>query len=300
MEALNWLPPNLPPARVVARIGLISDTHIPQRCAALPASLATIFAGVDLILHAGDLGELWVLNELSKIAPVVAVHGNDETAAAQRELPYQQVITVAGQRILLWHSHYPDRVDELHSRRGDEIRAKLERSFARGQRSGARIVVFGHWHIPILLEDNGVLAINPGALASGSGFTRQLQRSVALLFLRDDGQPFVRFVDVDQPERSLTPWTGAPDSFETMLRTLSASIVAPEIEANRAALMQQLEAIGLERLMPAYLRLAHRCWAGELALITKAVFLAELDGDEELSPHWKAPYRAVLENLPAP
>src|SRR5215468_1784844 len=98
MPALHYLPRGIPAESVVACIGLISDTHMPQRCAALPRTLADVFAGVDLILHAGDLGELWVLDLLSQFAPLVAVHGNDETADAQRELPYQQVITVGGQR----------------------------------------------------------------------------------------------------------------------------------------------------------------------------------------------------------
>src|SRR2546428_11516176 len=69
------LPADLPVERVAARLGLISDTHLPERCPALPPSLARVFAGVDLILHAGDLGALSVLDRLSAIAPVVAVHG---------------------------------------------------------------------------------------------------------------------------------------------------------------------------------------------------------------------------------
>ena len=83
------------------RIGLISDTHMPERCAALPTAVFSTLANVDLLLHAGDVGELWVLDQLSAIAPVIAVHGNDDTAAAQRELPFQQIITAAGRRILL-------------------------------------------------------------------------------------------------------------------------------------------------------------------------------------------------------
>jgi putative phosphoesterase len=70
----------LPPERVAARIGIISDTHMPERCAALPPALFETLRGVDLLLHAGDVGELWVLDRLSALAPVVAVHGNDETA----------------------------------------------------------------------------------------------------------------------------------------------------------------------------------------------------------------------------
>jgi putative phosphoesterase len=64
-----------PGEAIVARIGLISDTHMPQRCAALPDAVFDALKGVDLILHAGDVGELWVLDHLSTIAPVVAVHG---------------------------------------------------------------------------------------------------------------------------------------------------------------------------------------------------------------------------------
>src|SRR5687768_11958359 len=85
------LPTELAAERVAARFGLISDTHMPERCPVLPTALNDVFRGVDLILHAGDLGELSVLDRLGAIAPVVAVHGNDDTAEAQRELPYQQV-----------------------------------------------------------------------------------------------------------------------------------------------------------------------------------------------------------------
>lgn len=58
------------------RIGVISDTHVPVRARALPGAVFDIFAGVDLILHAGDLITLDVLAELQTIAPVLAVHGN--------------------------------------------------------------------------------------------------------------------------------------------------------------------------------------------------------------------------------
>jgi putative phosphoesterase len=137
-------PPDLPAERVAACIGLISDTHMPERCAAFPPALFDVLSGVDLLLHAGDVGELWVLDRLSAMAPVVAVHGNDDTAEAQRELPYQQVVAVAGQRILLTHAHYPDPEEELASRRDDAWAPKLARRAAMGRRAGAGIVFFGH------------------------------------------------------------------------------------------------------------------------------------------------------------
>jgi predicted phosphodiesterase len=58
-----------------------------EKCLELPASVHTILNGVDLILHAGDVAELWVLDRLSELAPVVAVHGNDDTAEAAWVLP---------------------------------------------------------------------------------------------------------------------------------------------------------------------------------------------------------------------
>jgi putative phosphoesterase len=120
--------------QVAACVGLVSDTHMPQRCAALPPALFEALRGADLLLHAGDVGELWVLDKLGAIAPVVAVHGNDETAEAQRELPYQQIVALAGRRILLTHAHYPDRAEELASRRHDSWEPVLARrlAFARG------------------------------------------------------------------------------------------------------------------------------------------------------------------------
>lgn len=100
-----------------------------------------------------------------QIAPVVAVHGNDETEEAQEELPLQQVLSIAGQRILLWHRHFPDRVNELWSRT-DLLVPKMQRLANRSKRAGAQIVVFGHWHIPLVYERDGIMMVNPGAIAS--------------------------------------------------------------------------------------------------------------------------------------
>jgi hypothetical protein len=84
-------------------VGLISDTHAPDRCKELPKAIFEALAGVDLILHAGDIGELWVLDQLSAIASVNAVHGNDETDEATAALPYWQTVVVAGHRLVITH-----------------------------------------------------------------------------------------------------------------------------------------------------------------------------------------------------
>ncbi|MBX3010659.1 MAG: YfcE family phosphodiesterase [Caldilineaceae bacterium] len=295
-----FLPPTLAPERVVGCIGLIADTHLPQRLAALPPAIETVFLGVDLILHAGDVGRLTVLDQLSVIAPVIAVHGNDDTPEAQRELPYQQVITCHGQRLLLWHSHFPDRVDELYSRMHDEFTPQLDRSLARARRCGARIVVFGHWHIPFVYQTADVMVINPGALASGNPFTRQLCQTVALLFWRDDGVPFVSHVDLAQPDRIYTPTPDWAASFSAAAAPFTGSILAPELEVNLPYLREQFMRFGFEEALRPWLCVAHRCWAGEQAVITLAELRIAVRTDPEFSPARKAEYEAILSNLPTP
>ena len=296
-----FLPPTLPADRVVTCIGLLSDTHMPQRLATLPPALYTVLQDVDLLLHAGDVGKLSVLDQLSVIAPVIAVHGNDDTTEAQTELPYQQVITRYGQRILLWHSHFPDRVDELDSRNYDgpgRLRAQLARSLARARRCGAKVVVFGHWHIPLVYQETDVMVINPGALASGNSYTRQLCQTVALLFLRDDGMPFVSHVDLAVPDRIYVPTTDWSASFAAAAAPFTASILAPELETNLDYLRAQFTAFGFEQAMAPWWRVAHRCWAGEQATFTLAELRHEVDTDSELSADRKAQYMKILTQLP--
>ncbi len=248
-------PPGEP---IEARIGLISDTHMPQRCVALPNAVFDVLDDVDLILHAGDVGELWVLDHLSTIAPVVAVHGNDETEEAQRELPYQQLVTVAGQRVLLWHSHYQDRSEELASR-GRSWHQILDRLAARGRRSGASIVVFGHAHVPLTYQYGDVLIVNPGALASGHLFTRQRLQTVALLSIVEHGTPVVTHVDLVAPQRTFVPAVDCEAPFSAAFRQTQAPIVEEDLLADVTELMQQTYR-DMDALVAAILPLCHPCW----------------------------------------
>lgn len=284
----------VPAERVVACIGLISDTHMPARWRSIPNAVYEIFRGVDLILHAGDVGELWVLDQLSQIAPVIAVHGNDDTKDAQRELPYQQVITVAGQRILLWHSHFADRIDEVDSRKGDEMIGKLDRSIERARRCGAKVVIFGHWHIPFTHQHEEILVINPGAVASGNVASRQLVQTVALLFIRDDGVPFVNHIDLAAPDRIYLSPVDLAAGFKAALDQFSASILSPELEARSGFLIKQLQRLGTEYTLPPIQRVAHRVWAGQQERITLTDWLAEVRGDPELSAVRKVEYEKIL------
>src|ERR1700731_5355868 len=84
------------------KIGVISDTHIPH-FKGLPDAVWQYFAGVELIIHAGDLSVLSVISELETIAPVVAVQGNIEEEEVVRKLPIKREIMVGNCRIGIVH-----------------------------------------------------------------------------------------------------------------------------------------------------------------------------------------------------
>ncbi|MBC8099801.1 MAG: metallophosphoesterase family protein [Armatimonadetes bacterium] len=179
----------------MTRIGLISDTHMPQRFKALPSGVFDLLNGVDCILHAGDVGELWVLDQLSRLAPVIAVHGNDETSEATAALPYLQTLCIAGHRVVITHAHYPDRADELASRTND-WQPHVDRRVNFAQQHGASIIIYGHFHIPMLLERQGILLVNPGAIASGNPWTRQTIQTIAIMSLQAGKTPDITHYDV--------------------------------------------------------------------------------------------------------
>ncbi|MAT95784.1 MAG: hypothetical protein CL608_01345 [Anaerolineaceae bacterium] len=293
----NYLPATIDPTDVVTTIGLISDTHMPQRWATMPTAVSQIFANVDLIFHAGDVGELWVLDELSRLVPVIAVHGNDDSEDAQRELPYQQVVMVAGQRLLIWHSHYANRVDELHSRRSGSLCEGLLRSIARAKSAGARLVHFGHWHLPLVFEKDGIVVVNAGAIASGNPFQAQAIQSVALLFLLKDGRCHITHVNLADPERPYAPQTDIDAGFAKNFEIYGRSILAPDLEFLPKVDLSEIYQTDRGAFLDVWLPLAHRVWAGEKPHVTLDELLAAVktaDIKEETRKRLTAVFKAGL------
>jgi hypothetical protein len=167
-------------------LGILSDTHIPQRLPALPAGVASVFRGVDLIAHAGDINQLWVLDELRRIAPTVAVAGNADLFGTG--LPARRVIDIGGRRIGLTHGHgswprYLGRKFVEVFRFDDEFYRRGVRAEFAGERVEA--IVFGHTHRPCHLVIDDVLLFNPGPVAPNYYVTTRPQ--IGLLHVGSSG-----------------------------------------------------------------------------------------------------------------
>ena len=270
---------------MIKKIGLISDTHIPVRWRDIPPSVHKIFADVDLILHAGDIGELWVLDKLSAIAPVIAVHGNDDSADSIRELPNKQIITIGGQRILLWHSHVEDRPTELAFRTINAWHPKLNRLAMTAKRAGASIVVYGHTHIAMRTVVDDVLIINPGAIASGNMFTRPLGQSVAILTIQD-GNPTVEHFILQQLEQVWTPPFDLDAGFEAAYKMAEETIISAELQPllYRSRNLHLFNKFALNRMLQP---LSFACWEGKMTQITKPMLLEVVENNSELDPRDK-------------
>lgn len=141
------------------RIGLVSDTH-----GYFDPELRSALAGVELILHAGDVGRADVLEELGGIAPVRAVCGNVDTPSPR--LPLTLTLKAGGVKIHVLHI-FPGSPTELaewaESEREGCALPPHARRLIRSFEPGVEIVLFGHSHSPLLELMGGILWVNPGS-----------------------------------------------------------------------------------------------------------------------------------------
>lgn len=123
----------------VRHVGIISDTHGLLRDGAVDA-----LRGVDIILHAGDVGRRGVIEALREIAPVFAVRGNVDREAWAEELPARQWLLLGATRVLM-----------IHDLKDLSVEAVAQH--------GVSVVVSGHTHRPFVERRDGVLYVNPGS-----------------------------------------------------------------------------------------------------------------------------------------
>jgi putative phosphoesterase len=130
-------------------IGVISDTHIPERADTIPEMVFEIFKGVDLILHDVDLVSLEVKDLLEKVAPTICVQGNMDRYSGL-ELPPRKTLDLEGVKIGLAHGEvYP---------RGDTQQLRYI-----GLEMGVEVLITGHTHSSFIKELPDMLLLNPGS-----------------------------------------------------------------------------------------------------------------------------------------
>lgn len=134
------------------KIAVISDTHIPDRYDRIPESLCEELKKVDMIIHAGDLVHLDLLEKLKSFCPnVKAVIGNMDPPEVRRELPEKEIITVGEHKIGIMHGWgAPHRLIET-----------LKEAF---KKDNVEVIIFGHSHNSVNEERDGILFFNPGSV----------------------------------------------------------------------------------------------------------------------------------------
>lgn len=159
----------------MTRIGVVSDTH-----GLLRPEVAPVLAGVDLILHCGDVGKFSILEELGKIAPVTAIRGNIDREGKCAELPETEVALAEGRYIYMLHDLKTLHLDPAAGR------------FA--------AVLSGHTHVPNFYQRKGVLYLNPGSCGPRRF---DLPVTIALLTVPAKGDLEAKIVHILEPlERS--------------------------------------------------------------------------------------------------
>lgn len=151
-------------------VGLISDTHDLVR-----PDVFSALAGVELILHAGDVGDDSVLDELAVIAPVRAVRGNTDAPGNPR-LPASIEMTIGGIRVHVSHGH------EVGAPTPERLLARYD----------ADVIVYGHTHKQLIVNAESRWVVNPGA-AGPRRF--DLLPSVAKMVVRD-GQVAIELIEL--------------------------------------------------------------------------------------------------------
>ena len=130
-------------------VGVISDTHIPDRAKKIPERVFKVFDNVDFIAHAGDLVELSVVDELERLAPVLVVSGNMDRFEVREKLPKLNSFKVFDWRIGLMHN--PGALFGI---------GKMRRI---AETNRFDVLVYGHTHSSSIKWEQDVLFINPGS-----------------------------------------------------------------------------------------------------------------------------------------
>jgi uncharacterized protein len=168
---------------IVMRIGLISDTHIPEARKDLFEEVVDAFKGVDLILHGGDIIVGRVLDDLEKVAPVLAARGNHDEHIDDARVKQYHLLDLEGFSVALTHRFEPL----------DWPLERLIKYWLEG--ASPDIIVFGDTHYEMAEYRDGVLLVNPGSPVYPRNLSTRLGH-IGFMELERGKEPQVEIVDL--------------------------------------------------------------------------------------------------------
>lgn len=151
------------------RMVVMSDTHMPRKASSLPARLVTELEKTDMIIHAGDWQTMELYHQLKHYAPLIGVTGNVDSPELKTKLNSREIYEAGGHRIGIIHGHGKGQTTE-------------KRAIAAFADERVDWIIFGHSHIPVMKEVNGIEIFNPG---SPTDKRRQKQYSFGLMTITD-------------------------------------------------------------------------------------------------------------------
>jgi putative phosphoesterase len=131
-------------------IAIISDTHLKKNSGQLD-NLITEFYNVDLVIHAGDYGGVWVLEYLQNHFNFIGVWGNIDDDTIKSRLQEKLILNIGPYQVGVCHGH------------GNE-KTTIERAYTNFEGNQVDIIIFGHSHQPMIGTKNKILMLNPGSL----------------------------------------------------------------------------------------------------------------------------------------
>lgn len=177
------------------RIGLLSDTHVTNEREELYPQIYQAFAGVDMIMHAGDIYIIPVLDRLELLAPVFAARGNGDWGLPEDpRLQHSHIIEIGGLRIGLTHD-LP--LPEIPPER--TLETIMQRRFG----GPVDVIVFGDTHVAQLEVMKGVLLVNPGSPTLPSNYQKRLG-TIGILEI-EDGVPRAQLIPLSEDARRFLP-----------------------------------------------------------------------------------------------
>jgi uncharacterized protein len=147
------------------KIVVLSDTHIPKKAKGFPSRLVNDLQSADLIIHAGDWQTIEVYKKLCQFGKVVGVTGNVDSPELGKRLNNREIIEIEEFKIGIVHGHGTGKTTEKRAR-GAFVEGEVD------------CIIFGHSHIPLLKEEDGLVLFNPG---SATDKRRQKQFSYGML-----------------------------------------------------------------------------------------------------------------------